>query len=201
MPWISNEDDALKRMLRNIVITDRADATRSVDVFFRNPAEGEVERTYPSLIIDMVDIELASDREHRGLIELNFVPEGLAAAPAGQTRIAEFPIPYSLIYQVSQYTRSASHDRQLTALLLGGRFRRGAGIEVPADQTIRRLDLLDFRSADTVDADGKRLFRKDYTIAISSELFAGQVEAIQQALEVSVKVSVKNDFNVLYVEV
>jgi hypothetical protein len=83
-------------------------------------------------------------------------------------------VPVDILYQVSTYTRSALHDRQLSAQMLSTitPFRRGF-IAVPEDGTMRRFDLLDWTTADLLDSESgyrKRIFRKIYTIQMSAEI-------------------------------
>jgi hypothetical protein len=88
-------------------------------------------------------------------------------------------VPVDLLYQISTFTRSAIHDRQLTGTILAQvlPFRRGF-IEVPADGSIRRLDLLDWTTADLLDPEAgyrKRIFRKVYTVQMTAEIPSSQV--------------------------
>lgn len=186
MPWLINEDDAIKAHLREMTVADDR-AQRKVGVWFRFPETEERQVEYPFVTIDLVDIQKETDREHRGIAQLDYVPEGYEAVPDGFGQTTEMAIPHSLVYQITTYARSAWHDRQIQAQLLGDKipFRFGS-LYVPADDTVRRLDLLDVQSMDGLDRNNKRVFRKAYTVAVSSELLPEVVLAVQQATSVQV---------------
>jgi hypothetical protein len=93
-------------------------------------------------------------------------------------------VPVDLLYQVSTFTRSALHDRQLSSQMLSTivPFRKGF-IEVPEDGTMRRLDLLDWTTADLLDSESgyrKRIFRKIYTLQMSAEIPSLDMFGLQQ---------------------
>jgi hypothetical protein len=97
-------------------------------------------------------------------------------------------VPVTLIYQIATYTRSALHDRQLTAKILRrvAPFRRGF-IEVPEDGTIRRFDLISWNNSDLLDGEAgyrKRIFRKVYTIHMSAEIPASDIVGFKQVTSV-----------------
>ena len=57
------EDAAVKARFSGMTVTDDKNAARPVQVFFRYP-EGDTERTYPFITIEMIDIVHALDRQH-----------------------------------------------------------------------------------------------------------------------------------------
>lgn len=205
------EDEALKLRLSGLSVTDDREATRPVQVFFRYP-ETETERTYPFITIEMLDIVHAKNRQHSEMDVVYYNTTGGASAPTGASVMPnamnywpsqssnfsfisnknnyevltsnEF-VPVDLLYQVSTFTRSALHDRQLTATMLTKVFPfRKASIVVPADNTSRRLDLLDWSTADLLDPEAgyrKRIFRKVYTLQMSAELPSSDLFGTQQA--------------------
>jgi hypothetical protein len=208
------EDEAIKKRLTGLTVTDDRDASRDVQVFFRYP-EGETERHYPFITIEMIDLIHARNRQHSES-ELNYYnTAGGASAPANWqnspnaltywpsessnfsnfTNKNSFPIlstnefvPIDLVYQISTYTRTALHDRQMTSLMLRKvfPFRRGS-IHVDADNTDRRLELLDWTTADLLDAEAgyrKRIFRKIYTLQMGAELPSTDVYGTKQVTSV-----------------
>jgi hypothetical protein len=204
------EDEALKARLTGLSVTDDRNQHRPIQVFFRYP-ESETERTYPFITIEMLDIVHAKNRQHSELELVYYNTAGGASAPVGASAMPnamnywpstssdfsnitnknsfqvltsnEF-VPVDLLYQVSTFTRSALHDRQLSAMMLTKifPFRRGS-IHIPADNTDRRLDLLDWSTADLLDPEAgyrKRIFRKVYTLQMSAELPSTDIFGTQQ---------------------
>ena len=208
------EDEAIKKRLTGLTVTDDRDASRDVQVFFRYP-EGETERHYPFITIEMIDLIHARNRQHSEL-ELNYyntaggasapanwqtAPNALTYWPSESSNFSQFTnknsfpilstnefVPIDLVYQISTYTRTALHDRQMTSLMLRKvfPFRRGS-IHVDADNTDRRLELLDWTTADLLDAEAgyrKRIFRKIYTLQMGAELPSTDVYGIKQVSQV-----------------
>lgn len=207
MVWLLSEDEALKKALAGLVVSDRADADRKVPVYFGQPDLELRDQTYPYVTIDLIDIEEARERVHRGVVELNYVPEGFpepTAAPVfdalgnlvslATSLQVEWPTPYDLTYQVTTWARHPRHDRQILLQILGDKIPHRFG-QVVADagstthnSTVRRLDLLGVSKRDTLDGDRKKLFRNVLTVRMSSELFPSAVPAlIGRALAVEIK--------------
>lgn len=185
MPFLVNEDEALKKMLKGMTVSDQNDVDRPVKVWFRLPESEERQVTYPFITIDLIDVDEEKDRAQRGRIKTEYLPEGYSESPIGSDYLTETPIPVSLVYQITTHTRSAWQDRQLQGVMLGNKlpFRFGS-LEVPADQTVRRLDLIDWQQVDSLDRNNKRVFRKAYTIAVSAELFPDALLAVQRVTAV-----------------
>jgi hypothetical protein len=160
---------------------------RTVPVFFRLP-ENEVRRqTYPYLTIDFLTATRDVEREHRGYASYGrtanaYTPMGM---PVGGGR-TELPIPMQLQYQITTFARYNQHDRAINTELLFNRLEPRFGFlemvaltDAPDDNSIRRLDLLSGpANGDGRDAQGKRLFRKMYTVSVSSELFPSDLTAL-----------------------
>jgi hypothetical protein len=208
------EDEAIKVRLTGITVSDDRNATRPVKVFFRYP-EAETERDYPFITIEMLDIVHAKNRQHSENELYYYNTTGGGSVPAthakAPNRLDYWPsissnfsnftdknnyqtlktnefVPVDLLYQVSTFTRSALHDRYLSSIMLTKifPFRRGS-IHVPADNTDRRLELLDWSTADLLDPEAgyrKRIFRKVYTLQMSAELPSTDVYGSKQATEI-----------------
>lgn len=195
------EDAAVKARLSNIYVTDDRNQSRKVQVFFRYP-ENETERTYPFITIENIDISNARQRQHsetriytpRSTNASAQSPNNLTYWPSesptvsGEVSSSEF-VPLDILYQISTFSRSALHDRQLTASMLKyvTPFRYGF-IGVEADQTIRRFDLLDWIAADLLDSESgyrKRIFRKIYTVQMTAEMPASEYETTRRVTSVS----------------
>lgn len=192
MAWLINEDEAMKSLLTGITVTDQ-NATRKVKVWFRYPEAEERELTYPFITIDMIDINEAEDLAHRGRIEPGYLPEGYAAPPVGHDYKTEFPVPVTLVYQVTSHTRSAWHDRQLTTALHNIFPFRFGSLFVPADNTVRTMQLAEFMPADRIDANSKRVFIKAYTVTVASEIFPSALLAVPYPSSVVINVDYQPD--------
>jgi hypothetical protein len=194
MPWLLNEDAAIKAKLQGLFVTD-ANAPpggRPVAVRFTVPSYELALMDYPTIAISHGGISRASDREHRGHTYLPYVPEewpndtpardGFPYIPDGATSVdparspfytQDWPIPHNIDYQVVAYHRLEQHQTQLTAALaaidrLPPRF---GYLEIPEDGTVRSLDLLGGpEREDAKDSDGKRVFRTHYSVRVYSEL-------------------------------
>ena len=193
------EDEAIKARFSGLYVTDDRNERRPVKVFFRYP-EGETERDYPFITVELIDVLHATERQlsdqvtyidttNSGLFDnrpafVDYWPSESASISSSATfLIADDFIPVDLLYQVSIYTRSALHDRQLTSGIIRkvAPFRWNS-INIPADQTVRRFDLLDWTNADLLDMESgyrKRIFRKVLTLKMSAEITGQDLDALQ----------------------
>jgi len=188
MPFIINEDEALKTLLQGITVSDGGNAARPVAVYYGQPDKDLRQQSYPYITLDLVGVREDTERAHRGVVNLTYAPEGFTPnrnTDGSINQPVEFPIPVDLIYQVSTWSRQPRHDRQIMAKLFEpGRlpFRFGQ-LPVPQDGTNRRLDMLGFSKRDTTEG-GKRLFSNVYNIRISAELFTQQLLGVYQVTDV-----------------
>lgn len=197
------EDEAIKLRFSGLTVTDDRNSERPVKVFFRYP-EAETEREYPFITIDLLDVIEARNRQHSEMrlysnlpaehpAALTYWPDTASASSPvlngfDHYQTTEF-IAVDILYQVATHTRTALHDRQLTARILSTvtPFRYGS-IIVGADGTSRRLDLVDWATADLLDAETayrKRIFRKIYTLQMSAELPTSALTGLKKVLTVS----------------
>ena len=196
------EDEAIKKLFTGLTVSDDREAARPVQVFFRYP-EGETERYYPFITIELIDIVHAKNRQHSE----NFLDTHRAGHPnnidywpstssASSPNIQGFDsykttefTPIDLLYQVSTFTRSAIHDRQIATQMLTTVIPfRYSSINIEADGTSRRLDLLDWSTADLLDPEAgsrKRIFRKVYTLQMTSELPTSALIGLKKVTSVS----------------
>ena len=199
------EDEAIKLRFTGCSVSDDRDGSRPVDVFFRYP-ESETERKYPFITIELIDVLHATDRQHSDTLIysgnaggwsdnpafFNYWPSVSASVTGGSTTTFKTTmdfIPVDLLYQVSTYCRTALHDRQLTSRFLSHvvPFRYNS-IHIQADNTARRFDLLDWTNADLLDQESgfrKRIFRKVYTLKMSSEIADGDYTSLTSVKPVS----------------
>lgn len=199
MPWIIDEDRALKDKLSNIVISNYSDGREiTVPAFFRYPDPEERTRTFPHISIDMTSIDYDPTRAHRANAYIQPFDLEQATPPSGFFLIAnDMPLPWSIEYQISMYSRQPWHDRQLTAWMYQLFPEQYGFLDLSNyDGTTRRADLVSVVRRDTVDAERKRLYRNIFTIAVSSEMYVYQLQAISQILSVAVDVEFTVDFPV-----
>jgi hypothetical protein len=194
VPWLLNEDAAIKAKFQGLFVTDSSAPPegRPVAVRFTVPSYELATMDYPTIVISHSGISRASDREHRGSTFLPYIPEGFPKDTPGQDGqpyipdgaisvdpsrspffIEDYPIPHNIDYQVVVYNRLEQHQTELTAALAAiDRIPSRFGyVEVPEDGTVRSLDLIGGpeRVADK-DENGKRVFKTHYAVRVYSEL-------------------------------
>ena len=171
------EDEALKNLLKGMVVTDqRANSegvNRPVGVWFGMPDQELREQAFPYMTIDLIDIAEDRERAMRGTNSdqdyAYFKYMKPAALPQGKGAKQSFPIPVYLDYQVTTFARHPRHDRQILSDLLYTRLPLRFGSLSTADETVRRLDILDVAKRDLVEQ-GKRLYSNAIRVRISSEM-------------------------------
>lgn len=200
MAWLLDEDDALRDKLTNYgagysVLNYGTDTQTPIGVYFRFPDTEIVgDRKYPHIAIDLAEINFDPTRAQRAM-EFIFNYDTETATPlSGFSQTAyDYPLPFSLIYQLAAYSTQPRHDRQLYGLLTS-LFPAAFGSLNMAnyDGTIRRADFVSSVRRDTVNPQSKkRLYRFIYTIAVSTELLLGQVQEVQhtnQAVKLNISV-------------
>lgn len=191
MPWLRNEDAALKLKLQGLTVTDgNAPTGRPVPVRYRLPQDELANLSYPIIIIEHAGLYPASDREHRGYIQIPYAPEGYARwwsandttiDPSQSPYFGLFPMPYNFDYQVTVYSRfMVDHIQPLVAQLateprLPAKF---GYLNVPQDGTVRSMFLQggpEFGYGK--DEDDKRVFKVTYLIRVFAEL-VGNIQSL-----------------------
>lgn len=213
MPWLINEDRAVKQKLTGLTVTDEsAPNGRPVVVRYRTPESELAKQTFPLIIIEHAGIEKANDREHRGQIFLPYAPEGSATwwqptDPGWDVTqspyVMDFPIPYDLRYRVIVLARESWHDIYLASAMaqpscIPARF---GFLEIPEDGTVRALNLLGGPElVDIRDENGKRLFRREYLISVTSEMLQSEAQAyaVAQTLDLSFEYQVDGLYGPTY---
>lgn len=180
MPYIINEDKALKTLLTGITVSDSGNATRPVGVWFGQPDVEIRNQVFPYITIELVGVAEATDRAHRGYIDMPYTPEG---ANHMVNFASWYPIPVNLDYQITTYARQPRHDRQIINALFGiNRLPLRFGLLlIPEDGTVRRLDVMGFVKRDTTEQD-KRLFSNVYNIQVSSEFIPADLVQLYEVL-------------------
>ena len=173
----TEEDMGLKNLLQGVTVTDLnsdTHAPRPVPVWFHNPEREERRITYPNIVINFMGERVASEREHRGWVQvwyrylqnIPFNADENVAPPS-----MEYPIPMDFDYTVTCSARINQHISQISATLALGRLHpRFASVECPGG-TVRRLQLLGTSRTNSMEAD-KRLFRQIYRVRIPTEVEA-----------------------------
>lgn len=173
MPALSNEDQALKSKLSGLTVYNGALAKNTdVAVKYTIPEDELSDITYPLIAITQAAMNRDPEREARGFVELRSVPEGFDITVGPW--FAELPVPYNLDYQIVLYTRLMEHRTELVRTLAGFDYlpERYGYLDVPQDNTVRRLDLLGGPELSAGrDSNNKRLFTAAYRIRVSTELF------------------------------
>lgn len=178
--FLLEEDEALKAKVTGLTVFDDRMAARPVPVWYGNPDLELAQRTYPYISLELVDMNEANERVMVGKPFLRYLPDGYEAPLDTSNEILSaswFPTPYDLDYQVTAWSRHPRHDREIVRKLLSGRLPiRFGALDLPRSYREVRLDMLDGpRIADTVDENGKRLFRKVFTVRVATELFPDDV--------------------------
>jgi hypothetical protein len=169
MPFILNEEEALKTLLTGMTVSDSGNPNRPVAVFYGQPDKEIRQQAYPYITIDLINISEDVQRVQSGTVVIPYQPEGWDGVSSLRT---PFPTPINLDYQISTFSRQPRHDRQILAQLFSiGRLPiRFGTMYVPQDNTMRRVDILGFSKRDTTESE-KRLFMNVSTVRIGSELF------------------------------
>jgi hypothetical protein len=171
MPFINNEENALKLLLSGMTVSDSGNPARPVGVFYGQPDKEIRQQAYPYVTIDLINMAEATDRVQSGMVVLPYQPEGYDGVSSLET---PYPMPLYLEYQITTFARQPRHDRQILAQLfsiyrLPVRFGQ---LFIPEDSTWRRLDTVGFSKRDTTESD-KRLFMNVFTIRIATEILRG----------------------------
>lgn len=166
------ESEALKRALSWITVPDARGKAIPVKVWFRLPEREMREVDYPNIIIDYLGMRFRANEAHRGIVPVYYEQNTANQLPRGhQPTSVIFPLPIMLRYQVTTATRNNQHDVMINDILLTSVFWLQAAQITTLSGTVRRLDVISAQApADSLDKDGKRLFRKAWTIEISSEV-------------------------------
>jgi len=184
MTFILAEDEALKAKLQGVTVADASNPTRPVEVWFGQPDIQIREQKYPYITIDLVDISEANERVmvSNGVRPWYYnvvFPDDLDQIPDDWTM--PYPIPINLDYQITSYSRSPMHDRQILAQLIGQKipyrfgslsvteYKETSGPDEVLHQTTRRLDMLGSYKRDLVE-NNKKMYMNIFTVRVSSEI-------------------------------
>jgi hypothetical protein len=211
-PYIENK--ALKTKLSGVQVTASTySGGRDVPVAFVGPDFELGAANYPGIYLSYAGMSRASDREHRGKVNLEYAPPGLsetvlvpadfedkdsvATEPWNETFdrltspyvVQDVPIPYNLDFNVSVLTRNYQQMFEIVTQLdeidrIPARF---GGLEVPEDGTVRTLDLLGGPDTSMIrDENGKRVMQSVYSVRVAAELSLYEVELVKRVVTVNI---------------
>lgn len=190
MAFLLSEDKALREKLTGMTVTDqKADElgeARPVGVWFGQPDQEIRSQSYPYVTIDMVDMQRDLEREMRGISTAEYLrPDSLQPAEGEDPVpfLVALPIPVSIDYQITSYSRHPRHDRAIMSQLLSVKLPIRFGTLELDDNTVRRLDVLDVSKRDITEQ-GKRLFINAITVRVSSEIAPTTFTQLQEVLSV-----------------
>lgn len=183
MPWIYNEDAALKYKLQNLTVADANNPSRAVPVRYRLPEDELASLSYPIIIIEHMPFSFAPERQSRGYTNLPYSPEGYPIwwnesattfNPDESPYYSYWPLAVNLDYKVTVYCRKMAGHLQplMTQLALQPYLPFQFGfLDIPQDGTIRNMFLMEGPTIEYgKDNDDKRLFRASYMVRVMSEV-------------------------------
>lgn len=191
--FILNEDKALRDWLTDIYVSDDKNANRKVGVWFGQPDVEVTNQSYPYITIDLIDAREATERAHRGIIDLWYVPDGADAPEVGKGYVTDYPIAYNLDYQITTYARQPRHDRAIMRALLQDKFGgRMHTLYIPEDDTQRSMFLISSQKRDSTE-DKRRLFSNAYTVRVFSELLPADIQKLSQVSTINQTFNITTD--------
>jgi hypothetical protein len=201
MAFLLSEDKALREKLQGIVVHDqKADGSstaRQVGVFYGQPDQELRSQNYPYITIDMIDVQRDTQREMRGITNAEYLKPTNFGLDGATEFSVDLPIPISIDYQITTYSRHPRHDREILSQMLTTRLQRFGYLEIvekdvtsgsteTITSTFRRMDLISVAKRDNNSEQAKRLFVNAFTVRVSSEMVQTAFRAIYKVLEVHV---------------
>lgn len=188
MPFILNEDKALKTLLSGITVSDEKNSSRPVGVWFGQPDIEIQAQAYPYITIDLIDVSEATDRAMRGIVRSDWwphLPEGETPLKVGEVVQWDYPVPYNLDYQITTWSRHPRHDRSiLTALYKTLITPRYSMLYIPEDNTDRTMMIMGMAKRDRTEQ-ARRIFSNVLTVRIHSEMLLDEVVRAKTVLNVN----------------
>ena len=172
MSFIISEDNAIKNYVQGLLVSDEKAPVRPVKVWFGYPDVEVTVQTYPYIIVELIDVRAAKERQISGMMYDND-NRGTQAPANGATYRYPIPLPYDLTYQLTTYARHPRHDRAIMFQMQQKFPSQYGTLQVPNDlgtQIAQRHMFLDgFLKRDMIE-EGRRLFRNVYTVRVVSEM-------------------------------
>jgi hypothetical protein len=188
MTFILSEDEALRDLLKGILVSDDSNPARPVGVWFGQPDPEIRKQSYPYITIDLIDVKEDPSRAMRNYVTLPYLPDGSEAPEDGEVLVWDYPIPHNLDYQVTTYARHPRHDRQILHALLRSKLpSRYGSLHIEADNTERSMFLLGMVKRNLTE-DDRRLFSNALTVRVFSELTLRDAARLAQVTDVNLSV-------------
>jgi hypothetical protein len=207
MTFLISEDEALRNKILGITVSDQKASGRPVGVWFGQPDQEIRTQEYPYITIDMIDVQRDTEREMRGKVHPNYLPDistmydyatggPITFNPTLHSWEINMPIPVYIDYQLTTYSRHPKHDREIMAQLIGYKLplRFGyleivensttSGTTTTNTVTLRRLDVVSVSKRDVTEQ-AKRLFVNAITVRVSSELPVSVYEALYKVSQLN----------------
>lgn len=212
-PYI--ESEALKKKLSGVKVTATNYTTpREVPVVFIGPDFEVRSAAYPGIYLSYAGMNRAPEREHRGPTTLPYAPPGfpvdvqvpkvLGDPDSTETEswsedldprrspyfVDEHPIPYNLDFNITVVTRNYQQMFEIIAQLDEGAYlpARFGGLDVPADGTVRTLELLGGPDTSFIkDEDGKRVLQSVYSVRVTAEILPTPVKGAARVTDVDLQ--------------
>jgi len=203
MTFLLSEDEALRNLLKDMIVTDQKSVTgagpqRQVKVYFGQPDQEIRDQTYPYITIDMIDIAEDFSRSMRGKVKPSYIqdPTTIGTDTTYNSEVHDweinYPIPVNIDYQITAYSRQPRHDREILAQLLYTKIPLRFAVLQTNDGTVRRLDVLDVSKRDITEQ-GKRLFVNAITVRVSSEIAPETFNKMYKVLQVTATGTTDNE--------
>lgn len=209
------ESRALKAKLTGIRVsaTNYSDG-REVPVHFVAPDFEFVKASYPGIYLDYGMVTRATDREHRGSVNLEYAPPGFLTSVAvpedmedkdnlntvdwgasgfdpvsSPYFVADAPVPYNLDFDIAVLTRNYQQTFSIISQLqdIEKIPERFGFLEVPEDGTVRTLELVSGPDTSVItDEDSKRLVQTLYSVRVAAELSLYDIEQVNRVATVNI---------------
>lgn len=193
MPFLYNENEAIKAKLGGLTVTDANDPIgRDVPVRFRAPEQELADQVFPVIVIDEPSWSIDPERAHSGYGPVAYTPEGYATPDAGMQLYTQMPQPVNIDWIVTLYCRKALHRSALLARLAGFDYLPGrlGYLEVPQDGTLRRFEVTGGPVTDSVlDGEGKRLLTATWRVRTTGELIWAPLDPVPETTSLDLTVS------------
>jgi hypothetical protein len=191
MTFILAEEAALKEFVKGVTVSDKANPSRPVKVWFGYPDVELTTQDYPFVTIELLDVVPAKDRQTSGYM-YDDDNRGTVAPQEDVVYGYSMPLPYDLLYQITSYARDPRHDRAIIMQFLQKKFPSQTGSlavpnELGTEIAYRHMFLDGFLKRDTIE-EGRRLFRNTFTVRVISEMTpenADNAFAITQTVEIN----------------